>query len=183
VELADSGALAGGGGPARITKVGHPARDRADASASDGGGRRWWRSKLASPFTQRHRVAARRAWEIVSSSRPGADFVILAGPPPPARAPESASSTWGSTKGAPRLLRPGGHRLRRERAQGDPRQGHPPKRAGGAGLASSSRSVWVEPELVCEVRFKEWTHGGNLRYAGLRSAARRQRPGSACCRD
>jgi len=34
---------------------------------------------------------------------------------------------------------------------------------GVPGLASSSRSVWVEPELVCEVRFKEWTGGGNLR--------------------
>ena len=24
-------------------------------------------------------------------------------------------------------------------------------------------AVWVEPELVCEVRYKEWTRGGNLR--------------------
>src|SRR5207248_3985363 len=31
--------------------------------------------------------------------------------------------------------------------------------------------VWVEPELVCEVRFAEWTHDGHLRapsYQGLR---------------
>src|SRR5262249_3436763 len=31
--------------------------------------------------------------------------------------------------------------------------------------------VWVDPELVCEVRFTEWTHDGRLRapvYLGLR---------------
>ena len=33
--------------------------------------------------------------------------------------------------------------------------------AGGA--PAGPRHVWVEPELVCEVRFKEWTHTGGLR--------------------
>lgn len=33
-----------------------------------------------------------------------------------------------------------------------------------AGKAPGDRSVvWVEPRLVCEVRFKEWTRGGHLR--------------------
>jgi bifunctional non-homologous end joining protein LigD len=44
--------------------------------------------------------------------------------------------------------------------------------------------VWVEPELVCEVEFAEWTHDGHLRapsYQGLRedkyaSEVRRERP-------
>jgi bifunctional non-homologous end joining protein LigD len=34
-----------------------------------------------------------------------------------------------------------------------------------AGPAPPGRGhVWVEPELVCEVRFKEWTHTGGLRH-------------------
>jgi bifunctional non-homologous end joining protein LigD len=40
---------------------------------------------------------------------------------------------------------------------------------------SGPRHVWVEPELVCEVRFKEWTRGGNLRlpvFARLRDDKR-----------
>jgi bifunctional non-homologous end joining protein LigD len=45
--------------------------------------------------------------------------------------------------------------------------------------------VWVEPELVCEVRFTEWTHDGHLRapvYLGLREdkapeEVRRELPG------
>ena len=33
------------------------------------------------------------------------------------------------------------------------------------GKAPGDRNVvWVEPELVCEVRFKEWTRGGHLRH-------------------
>ena len=47
--------------------------------------------------------------------------------------------------------------------------------------------VWVEPKLVCEVEFAEWTHDGRLRapsYKGLRedkpaprtSAARSRSP-------
>jgi bifunctional non-homologous end joining protein LigD len=32
-----------------------------------------------------------------------------------------------------------------------------------AGAPSVRRAVWVEPELVCEVRYKEWTEDGNLR--------------------
>jgi bifunctional non-homologous end joining protein LigD len=44
--------------------------------------------------------------------------------------------------------------------------------------------VWVEPDLVCEVEFAEWTHDGHLRapsYQGLRedksaSEVRRERP-------
>ncbi|HET7573185.1 MAG TPA: DNA ligase D [Gaiellaceae bacterium] len=44
--------------------------------------------------------------------------------------------------------------------------------------------VWVEPELVCEVEFAEWTHDGHLRapsFQGLRDdkpaqAVRRERP-------
>ena len=33
-----------------------------------------------------------------------------------------------------------------------------------AGAGPAERSVvWVEPELVCEVRYKEWTQGGHLR--------------------
>jgi bifunctional non-homologous end joining protein LigD len=30
--------------------------------------------------------------------------------------------------------------------------------------APRGRVVWVEPELVCEVRYKEWTPGGHLRH-------------------
>ena len=40
---------------------------------------------------------------------------------------------------------------------------------------SGPRHVWVEPELVCEVRFKEWTHGRSLRlpvFARLRDDKR-----------
>lgn len=37
-----------------------------------------------------------------------------------------------------------------------------PPRSAVAG-APRGRIVWVEPELVCEVRFKEWTPGGHLR--------------------
>ena len=45
--------------------------------------------------------------------------------------------------------------------------------------------VWVEPKLVCEVEFLEWTHDGHLRapsFQGLRDdkpaeAVRRERPG------
>jgi bifunctional non-homologous end joining protein LigD len=33
-----------------------------------------------------------------------------------------------------------------------------------SGAPAGARHTWVEPELVCEVRFKEWTHGGNLRH-------------------
>lgn len=43
------------------------------------------------------------------------------------------------------------------------------------GMPSGPRHVWVEPELVCEVRFKEWTRGGNLRlpvFARLRDDKR-----------
>lgn len=32
-----------------------------------------------------------------------------------------------------------------------------------AGAAGGRRVVWVEPEWVCEVRYKEWTRGGRLR--------------------
>jgi bifunctional non-homologous end joining protein LigD len=48
---------------------------------------------------------------------------------------------------------------------------------------SGPRHVWVEPELVCEVRFKEWTRSGSLRlpvFARLRDDKRPdecQRPG------
>jgi bifunctional non-homologous end joining protein LigD len=51
------------------------------------------------------------------------------------------------------------------------------------GAPEGPRHVWVEPELVCEVRFKEWTHGGSLRlpvFARLREDKRPeecQRPG------
>jgi len=31
------------------------------------------------------------------------------------------------------------------------------------GTVGPKSAVWVEPELVCEVRYKEWTRGGNLR--------------------
>ena len=31
------------------------------------------------------------------------------------------------------------------------------------GAAGPKSAVWVEPELVCEVRYKEWTRGGHLR--------------------
>ena len=31
------------------------------------------------------------------------------------------------------------------------------------GAAGPRNAVWVEPELVCEVRYKEWTRGGHLR--------------------
>jgi len=34
--------------------------------------------------------------------------------------------------------------------------------------------VWVEPKLVCEVEFAEWTHDGHLRAPSLPGAARRQ---------
>jgi len=33
----------------------------------------------------------------------------------------------------------------------------------GAPRGTRSKIVWVEPELVCEVRYKEWTPGGHLR--------------------
>jgi bifunctional non-homologous end joining protein LigD len=47
--------------------------------------------------------------------------------------------------------------------------------------------VWVEPELVCEVEFAEWTHDGHLRapsFQGLRDdkpaqGVRRERPAAA----
>ncbi|HVR99038.1 MAG TPA: DNA ligase D [Thermoanaerobaculia bacterium] len=32
-----------------------------------------------------------------------------------------------------------------------------------AGAPAGRGPVWVEPEMVCEVRFKEWTQGGHLR--------------------
>jgi bifunctional non-homologous end joining protein LigD len=32
-----------------------------------------------------------------------------------------------------------------------------------AGAPKDKSAVWVEPELVCEVRYKEWTRGGHLR--------------------
>ncbi len=38
-----------------------------------------------------------------------------------------------------------------------------------------SNAVWVEPELVCEVEFREWTHDGRLRapsFQGLREDVR-----------
>jgi bifunctional non-homologous end joining protein LigD len=33
-----------------------------------------------------------------------------------------------------------------------------------AGRAGSRGPVWIEPELVVEVRYKEWTAGGHLRH-------------------
>jgi bifunctional non-homologous end joining protein LigD len=44
-----------------------------------------------------------------------------------------------------------------------------------AGAPTGPRQVWIEPELVCEVRFKEWTRSGNLRipvFARLRDDKR-----------
>jgi bifunctional non-homologous end joining protein LigD len=37
--------------------------------------------------------------------------------------------------------------------------------------AEARRCTWVEPKLVCQVRFTEWTDDGNLRhpvFLGLR---------------
>lgn len=47
----------------------------------------------------------------------------------------------------------------------------PGKSAEGLTPAEIRRCTWVKPELVCQVRFTEWTEGGGLRhpvYAGLR---------------
>ena len=41
---------------------------------------------------------------------------------------------------------------------------------------------WVEPELVAEVRFAEWTHDGRLALAGLRGATRGQGGGGGAPR-
>jgi bifunctional non-homologous end joining protein LigD len=43
-----------------------------------------------------------------------------------------------------------------------------PAAPGGVGVSPAAaradrRSVWIEPSLVCEVRYKEWTEGGSLR--------------------
>ena len=42
--------------------------------------------------------------------------------------------------------------------------------------------VWVEPELVCEVRYKEWTEEGLLRQPAFLGCAPTRRSRSACCR-
>ncbi len=44
-------------------------------------------------------------------------------------------------------------------------------RSGGLTAADMRRCTWLEPRLVCQVRFQEWTHDGNLRqpvFLGLR---------------
>jgi bifunctional non-homologous end joining protein LigD len=41
----------------------------------------------------------------------------------------------------------------------------------GITAAEMRRCVWLKPRLVCQVKFQEWTHGGNLRqpvFLGLR---------------
>jgi bifunctional non-homologous end joining protein LigD len=53
----------------------------------------------------------------------------------------------------------GGEEMREIRARLEPA-----RRPRPAAKAPGERSVvWVEPEVVCEVRYKEWTLGGNLR--------------------
>jgi bifunctional non-homologous end joining protein LigD len=42
---------------------------------------------------------------------------------------------------------------------------------GGLTVAEMRRSTWLEPKLVCQVRFSEWTRDGHLRqpaFLGLR---------------
>ena len=45
------------------------------------------------------------------------------------------------------------------------------KSRGGFSMADMRRATWLEPKLVCQVKFYEWTRDGNLRqpvYLGLR---------------
>ena len=54
----------------------------------------------------------------------------------------------------------GGQEQSQIRARLDPARRPTPAAEGAVGPKSA---VWVEPELVCEVRYKEWTKGGHLR--------------------
>ncbi len=55
----------------------------------------------------------------------------------------------------------GNDEMREIRARLEPaRRARPPAEGAPAGRGT----VWVEPDLVCEVRFKEWTEGGHLRH-------------------
>jgi bifunctional non-homologous end joining protein LigD len=63
-----------------------------------------------------------------------------------------------------------------------------PNRQGGIGRAEMKRCTWVEPRLVCQVRFAEWTNDGGLRhpvFLGLRDdkAAREVVREEAVARD
>lgn len=52
-----------------------------------------------------------------------------------------------------------------------------PKPRGGFSNADMRRATWVEPKLVCQVKFYEWTRDGNLRqpvFLGLREDKKAQ---------
>ena len=50
------------------------------------------------------------------------------------------------------------------RARLEPSRRPAPAAAGAPPSSQKSKVVWVEPELVCEIRYKEWTPGGHLRH-------------------
>ena len=99
------------------------------------------------------------------------------------RARTSARFTSDSTTAGARLRLQGRHRIRR----GDAREACG-RRSGRCARPTSPFAVggpagrghhWVEPRLVCEVRFTEWTDDGGLRhptFLGLRGQATRGLP-------
>jgi bifunctional non-homologous end joining protein LigD len=50
------------------------------------------------------------------------------------------------------------------RARLEPTRRPAPAAAGAPPSSQKAKVVWVEPELVCEIRYKEWTPGGHLRH-------------------
>ncbi|HTQ80505.1 MAG TPA: DNA ligase D [Thermoanaerobaculia bacterium] len=127
--------------------------------------------KAASPY----RSGRTNDWLKIRSDRVG-DFIIL-GWAPATNAPGGIGKLHLGIHEAERLVyagRVGTGFDSRELADIRQRATRRPSPA-VAGLPQGSRHVWVEPELVCEVRFKEWTPGGNLRlpvFARLRDDKR-----------
>ena len=85
---------------------------------------------------------------------------------------------------APRLRVQGRHRLRRRQARGDHGQA-PTARPRHAALRRAAPSPpaaghhWVEPRLVAEVRFTDWTDDGGLRHPTFIGLRDDKKPSSA----
>jgi bifunctional non-homologous end joining protein LigD len=92
------------------------------------------------------------------------------------------------------LRRARGHRVQRRaaRATASPAAGEPAQDSAGERADPGRRrwpgtrpvgpdEVWVEPELVCEVRYKEWTEEGCCASPRSSGCATTRRSRSACC--